>query len=56
MKYAVEMASGIIMYKSSFVNIGSVQKLLEGKKHTGTHTQRQQRDLIKLPFFLNKLS
>jgi hypothetical protein len=38
MKYAAEMGSGAMIYKPSFINIGScIQKLIEGNhRHTGS--------------------
>jgi hypothetical protein len=53
MKYAVEMGLGAVIYVPSFIKIGSgIQKLLIGiYRQTGTHTHRQQRDLISLLCF-----
>jgi hypothetical protein len=48
MNYAVEMGLGVVIYKPSFIKIGSgVQKLIGGDTytHTQTHTHRQEGDL-----------
>jgi hypothetical protein len=48
-KYAIEMASGVMIHIQSFMNIGSsIQKLLRGVAH------RQQGDLISLVLFFSK--
>jgi hypothetical protein len=49
MKYAIEMGSGAMIYKPSFINIGSgIQKLIRS-------THRQHGDCISLHlFFKNK--
>jgi hypothetical protein len=54
MKYAVETASGAMIYITSFIKIGSsIQKLIKGD----TQTHRQHDDLISLLlFFQNKES
>jgi hypothetical protein len=45
MKYAAEMGSGVMIYISSFMKIGSgIQKLIRGDKQT----HRWQGDLISL--------
>jgi hypothetical protein len=56
MKYVVEKASCGVIYKASFMKIGSdVQKLLGGIQiHRSTH--RQQANLISLLFFQNEES
>jgi hypothetical protein len=49
MKYAVEMASGVMMYIPGFIKIGSgIQKLIGGIHR---HTDRQHGDRISLSYF-----
>jgi hypothetical protein len=59
MKYTMEIGSGGMIYIQSFIKIGSgIQKLLLGE-YMQTHkthgqTCRQQVDVVRLLFFLNK--
>jgi hypothetical protein len=59
MKYAVEMGSGAMIYKPSFVKIGSGTQKFMGGGEGGRHIQkhRQHGDLISLlSLFQNKES
>jgi hypothetical protein len=55
MKYAAEMASGVMIYIQSFVNIGAGVKKLLGDTHTHTQRNRQQADLISLLLFFQNM-
>jgi hypothetical protein len=55
MNYAFEMGAGAMIYRASFIKIGSAIQNLIGEIHIQTH--RQQGDLISLfLFFQNKES
>jgi hypothetical protein len=53
MKYAVQMGSGAMIYKPSFIKTGSgIQTLLGDITYIDTMTHRQQGDLTSLFYFL----
>jgi hypothetical protein len=57
MNYDVEMGTGALICKPSFIMIGSAIQKLIGEKHIPTHmhTHRQQGDIITLLLFFFKL-
>jgi hypothetical protein len=54
MKYAIEMGPVAMIYKPTFIKIGSgTQKLIRGRKFTGTQTHRHPDSMeIALAYFL----